>query len=204
MDKIFLPDNLIDMVSPQSDSFDHLISMRDKGIDIYKRYDSREKFRTGVSWHVPTQSLIDLLKSHSPLVSIGSGFAYTESIAKGQGADIIPTDINPNSGNGWCRNGEYFCDVEEIEAVSAVKKYKDRNVFMAWPPYDTSMAYDVALNMVPGSYLIYVGEGWGGCNGDDQFFEYLNNQFEETNYLAIPKWFGLNDYCSVYRKKDTK
>jgi hypothetical protein len=66
------------------------------------------------------------------------------------------------------------------------------------------MAYDVALNMVPGSYLIYVGEGWGGCNGDDQFFEYLNNQFEETNYLAIPKWFGLNDYCSVYRKKDTK
>jgi len=100
MDKIFLPENLIDMVSPQRDSFDHLISMRDKGIDIYKRYDSREKFRTGVSWHVPTQSLIDLLKSHSPLVSVGSGFAYTENIAKEQGVNIIATDINPNSENG--------------------------------------------------------------------------------------------------------
>ena len=204
MDKIFLPDNLIDMVSKQRDSFSHLMDLRDKGMDLYKRYDAREKFRTGVSWHVPTQSLIDLLKIYSPLVSVGSGFAYTESIAKEHGVDIIPTDINPNKGNGWCRGGEYFCDVKELEAVSAVKKYRKRNVFMAWPPYDTDMAYRVALNMFPGSTLIYVGEGWGGCNGDDQFFQYLNDQFVETDFLAIPRWFGLNDYCSVYRKKPTK
>lgn len=204
MDKIFLPDNLIDMVSKHRDSFSHLMDLRDKGMELYKRYDSREKFRSGVSWHVPTQSLVDLLKLHSPLVSVGSGFAYTESIAKEQGADIIATDLKPNKENAWCRDGEFFCDVEEIDAVSAVKKYKDRNVFMAWPPYDTDMAYNVALNMMPGSVLIYVGEGWGGCNGDDEFFQYLSDQFEEIDDLAIPKWFGLNDYCSVYRKKDKK
>ena len=135
---------------------------------------------------------------------MGSGFAYTESIAKEQGADIIATDLKPSKENGWCRDGEFFCDVEEIDAVSAVKKYRDRNIFMAWPPYDTSMAYDVALAMTPGTHLIYVGEGCGGCNGDDQFFEYLGDQFEEIDDLAIPRWFGLNDYCSVYRKKSKK
>jgi len=201
MDKIFLPDNLVDMVSRQRDSFSHLMNLRDKGIDIYERYDSREKFRVGVSWHVPTQSLIDLLKSYSPLVSVGSEFAYTECIAKEQGIDIISTDLNPNANNGWCRDGEFFCDVEEIDAISAVNKYNNRNVFMAWPPYETSMAYDVALNMAPGKYLIYIGEGWGGCNGDDRFFQYLEDHFEEIDYLQIPKWFGLNDYCSVYLKK---
>ena len=204
MDKIFLPENLVGMVSKGRDSLSHLIMLREAAPDIIERYDSREKFRTGVSWHVPTQSLIDLLKAHSPLVSVGSGFAYTESIAKEQGADIIPTDLKPNSSNGWCRDGKFFCDVEEIEAVDAVKKYKDRNIFMAWPPYDTSMAYDVALAMTPGTHLIYVGEGWGGCNGDDQFFEYLRDQFEEIDDLEIPRWFGLNDYCSVYQKKSKK
>ncbi len=204
MDKIFLPDHLINMVSKGRDHLDLLRRMNDSYTDLSERYKSREDFRTGVSWHVPTQSLIDLLIAHTPLVSVGSGFAYTESIAKEQGADIIATDLTPNSSNGWCREGNFFCDVEEIDAVSAVKKYKDRNVFMAWPPYDTSMAYDVAVNMFPGSYLIYVGEGWGGCNGDDQFFQYLDDEFIEVEDLAIPRWFGLNDFCSVYQKKAKK
>ena len=71
MDKIFLPENLIGMVSKERDSLAHLTMLRNGGSDFYERYDSREKFRTGVSWHVPTQSLIDLLKIHSPLVSVG-------------------------------------------------------------------------------------------------------------------------------------
>lgn len=195
MDKIFLPKNLMNLVSKGREAFLNFSS------DYMKKYDSREKFRVGVSWHVPTQFLIDLMKKHSPLVSVGSGFAYTESLAIEQGVDIIPTDLSPNVNNKWCREGKFFCEVEEIDAVFAVNKYQDRNVFMAWPPYDTSMAYDVAFTMLPGQCLIYIGEGYGGCNGDDQFFDYLENHFEEIDRLTIPQWFGLHDYCSVHIKK---
>jgi hypothetical protein len=198
MDKIFLPDELVPLVSRSRESFSRVSE------NVHKSYESREDFRSGVSWHVPTQFLIELMARYSPLVSVGCGFAYTESLAIEQGVDVIPTDLSPNITNQWCRKGKFFCEVEEADSVFAVNKYKDRNVFMAWPPYDTSMAYDTALAMYPGQYLIYIGEGYGGCNGDDLFFEYLNDQFEEVDNLTIPQWFGLHDYCTVYRKKSKK
>ena len=195
MDKVFLPKRLLSLVSKGREK------LFDFSSDYMKKYESREDFRVGVSWHVPTQFLIDIMKKHSPLVSVGSGFAYTERLAIKQGVDVIPTDLSPNANNQWCRKGKFFCEVEEIDAVSAIHKYRNRNVFMAWPPYNTSMAYDAAFAMCPGQYLIYIGEGYGGCNGDDNFFEYLENYFEEVDRLAIPQWFGLHDRCSVYRKK---
>ncbi len=160
----------------------------------------REKYRKGVSWHIPTDELIDLIISYGPIVSVGSGFANTESIIKERGGDIIATDINPSDSNGWCKDGQYKMDVEEISSISAVKKYSDRNVFMAWPPYDTPMAYDTVLAMEIGKYLIYIGEGNGGCNGDDRFFGELYANFEEVSEISIPQWDGIHDYCTVYKK----
>lgn len=198
MNKIFLPKNLLDLVSKGRERLFNASS------NFMKKYEDREEFRVGVSWHVPTQLLIDLMKKYSPLVSVGSGFAYTESLALEQEIDVIPTDLAPNSYNQWCRKGKFFCEVEQMDAVAAINKYPDRNVFMAWPPYDTPMAYDAAVAMAPGQFLIYVGESWGGCNGDDRFFEYLNDFFVEIEDLAIPQWYGLNDHCIVYRKKSHK
>ena len=191
--EILVPDDIKKFVSPRGrrDFF---------AGDMMEEWDKREKFRSGVSWHVPTQGVINLLLNHGPIVSVGSGFAYTESIAITQGADIIATDIKPNGKNGWCRGGKFYCNVEELSAIDAVKKYKGRNVFMAWPPYNTPMAHDVVSNMEVGTYLIYIGEGHGGCTGDDNFFESLYSDFEEIDDIAIPQWSGLHDYCTVYKK----
>jgi uncharacterized UPF0146 family protein len=172
--------------------------------DIVSKYEKREKYRTGVSWHVPTQELISLISKYGPIVSVGSGFAYTESIAISQGVDLIATDIEPSKNNKWCRDGKFHCEVEKLTASEAVKKYKGRNVFMGWPPYANPMAYEVASSMKVGAYLIYVGEGWGGCTGDDEFFQTLESDFVEVDSLRIPRWSGINDYCTVYRKTSLK
>jgi hypothetical protein len=162
----------------------------------------RDHFRHGISWHIPTQSLIDLLISLSPLVSVGSGFGYTESLVKEQGGDIIATDLNPNISNKWCREGEYRLKVEQLEAAEAVSKYRDRNVFMAWPPYDDPMAFNVAQRMSGGKLLVFVGEDYGGCTGNDDFFKYLEKQFEHLKTGAsIPSWHGIHDHVYVYKKK---
>ena len=165
--------------------------------DLYTKMDG---FRKGVSWHIPTQELIDHLIAYGPLVSVGSGYGYTESLAISKGVDIIATDINPTDTNGWCRDGDHSCDVENLEATEAIKKYNDRNVFMAWPPYDTPMAYNVASEMEVGNYLIYIGEEYGGCTGNDDFFEYLTENFEELSDVTIPRWDGIYDSCQIYRK----
>jgi hypothetical protein len=165
-------------------------------------YVIRNEFRTKVSWHIPSQSLINLMKKFSPLVSVGAGHAYTESFAKKQGADIIATDLQPNTENGWCRGDKFYMSVEKLSARKAVLKYSERNVFMAWPPYDHPMAYQFAKAMKPGMFLIYVGESHGGCTAGDSFFNYAYKHLEQIDIKAkIDTWFGIHDHVYLYMKK---
>ena len=167
----------------------------------YEVYVKRDKFRSGISWHIPNQGLIDLIVENSPIVSVGSGFGYSEKLASDQGADIIATDLEPTEKNHWCSEGKYYIDVEKITAPDAVKKYSGRNVFMAWPPYDNPMAYEVVKNMEVGRKLVFVGEGYGGCTGDDNFFQYLETNFEEIDIdFTIPRWSGIYDGVRYYIK----
>jgi hypothetical protein len=166
-------------------------------------FGKRESFRKGISWHIPTRDLVDTIKKYSPIVSVGCGFAYTEKLAEKEGADIILTDISPDLDNKWCKNDSmnFPTGILKMDAKSAVESFKDRNVFMAWPPYANEMAYKVANAMKVGKYLIYVGESHGGCTGDDNFFNLLYKNFEEVDDdINIPSWDGIYDNAVVYKK----
>ena len=88
----------------------------------------REEFRRGISWHIPSDSLISELEKYQPIISVGSGHAYTEALAKERKIDIIATDIKPNFENRWCRGNTFYTSIEKISARNAVLKYKNRNV----------------------------------------------------------------------------
>ena len=181
------------------DETDYLKALDHFSMDI-KLYKDKDNFRTKVSWHVPTVSLISLLVKSGPIVSVGCGNAFTESQAISQGADIICTDLTPPP-NLWCPETAYT-NVEQISAEDAVEKYNDRTVFMAWPPYNTSMAYDVVQKMKSGQKLIYIGEGDGGCTGDDNFFNSLYDDFESLDHdINIKRWVGIYDYVKIFIKK---
>lgn len=172
----------------------------EKWIENFKK---REDFRKGISWHIPTKSLVDLIKKYSPIVSVGCGLGYTERLSEKEGADIILTDISPDSQNKWCiTDDKYFSEgILRMDAKEAVMRFKDRNVFMAWPPYNNPMAYDVANTMEIGRYLVYVGESSGGCTGDDLFFNYLYENFEGVEEeVYIPSWDGIYDNAYIYKK----
>ena len=92
-------------------------------------------------------------------------------------------------------------EVEELNAFQSVRKYADRNVFLAWPPYSENMASQVAKNMKTGKYLVYIGEGVGGCTGDDGFFNCLEKDFKEINMKAkIYSFWGLHDFLRIFKK----
>ena len=171
---------------------------------LIEDWECRDNFKKTTSWYIPSGELIRSLVKLGPIVSVGAGYGYTESLALVLGADLIATDIKPNSSNSWCRGGKYYCKVEELAAVDAVRRWPERNVFLAWPPYDTPMAHDVAEAMSPGQLLIYVGESAGGCTGDDSFFSKLRSEFEEIDEITIASWSGIHDQCIVYKKLDKK
>ena len=68
-------------------------------------------------------------------------------------------------------------------------------------PFDTSFASDCLKNY-KGNDLIYIGEGSGGCTGDEQFFELLDAEWDGVdNDVNIPKYEGLHDYLYYFRRK---
>lgn len=79
-------------------------------------------------------------------------------------------------------------------------------IVMNWPPYNEPFAHQVAKKMSKGQVLIFEGEGYGGCTGDRDFFNYLDEHFtpmeeldDELNKHHI-RFPGINDYWWVYVK----
>lgn len=68
---------------------------------------------------------------------------------------------------------------------------------LCWPPYDAEMATR-ALARYKGSCVIYIGEGAGGCTGDDDFHAELAAKWNLATSCEIPQWDGLHDEVFVY------
>lgn len=86
----------------------------------------------------------------------------------------------------------------------AVELHSDSTLFLCWPPYHNSMAYDCLSTYLKhgGKTFIYVGEGSGGCTGCDKFHKLLNEHMESVRCISIPRWNGMNDYMEIFVSKD--
>lgn len=80
-------------------------------------------------------------------------------------------------------------------------------VVMSWPNYDENLAKRIVDKMVSGQYLIYQGEGSGGCTGCDAFHDILSEHFEELpfpsdscKYEIHQQWTSIHDNWYFYRK----
>jgi hypothetical protein len=73
-------------------------------------------------------------------------------------------------------------------------------MFLCWPPYDTRMAEE-ALRAYAGNAVVYVGEGYGGCTANDAFHERLKADFECVYSVELPRWFGIHDHMTIWRRK---
>ena len=103
-----------------------------------KIYSKRDQFRKGISWHIPSQNLIDCLVEHSPIVSVGSGLGFTEKKAIISGANIVMTDpdfkfpqifrtnlaFDKRFGQGWLFSMEaiYTKDLNAVRMRNANEK----------------------------------------------------------------------------------
>ena len=69
-----------------------------------------------------------------------------------------------------------FTHIEVMDAIDAIKKFGKEVEFiiMSWPPYNEPIAYEVLKTMRevnPNLKLIFIGEDYGGCTADDNFFD---------------------------------
>lgn len=161
----------------------------------------REELVQKYSWAIPDAEAIKTIAKYGPIIEIGAGKGYWASQISRR-SRVVAYDMHLKD-NHYTDNGYMFFDVQPMNDISLEEIFNLHSVktlFLCWPPYGTDMAYKT-LMAYSGEFLIYVGESSGGCTGDDSFHNELNEKWEVVEEQSIPKFHGLHDYLTVYKRK---
>lgn len=177
--------------------------------DFYNiTFKSRDAMKMQYGFAIPNREAIEAIKPYSPILEAGAGTGYWAEVLRRSGIDVLAVD-NRSGTYSFSNNDSAPLDpyngqpILDADAVKEIPKHPKRNLFLCWPDYGTSFAFDCLsiFQRCLGRYVIYIGEGEGGCTGDDAFHEVLQSDFKEVVSVDIPQWRGLHDYLAVYERK---
>jgi len=169
------------------------------GSHLFAKFELREQLAKQYAWAVPNDEAIKAIVGCGPVVEIGAGKGYWAHLVAEAGGDVVAYDLNQHASNHYTDEGATYHPVKS-GSHHMVKHHADRVLMLIWPCYDEAWAAET-LNMYGGDTLIYVGEGSGGCTGDDYFHEILREKWEEVEWVRIPQWGGIHDYLGIYKRK---
>lgn len=139
-------------------------------------------------------------------LEIMAGCGAMSYALKEYGVNVKATDDFSWNGIGHWNDNDMWIDVENIDCVKAIEKYgKDIDIIIISWPYINKTAYESLLKMRevnPNARMIYIGEGWGGCTANDDFFENIEEIEDELiDYInsKYQTWDGMHDYISLVK-----
>lgn len=151
------------------------------------------------------EKLSDFLKDKS-VCEIGAGTGWLSYNLQQQGVEITPVDYKPGQDSNYGFK-KLHTDVLMYNGLDYLENHSPDVVILSWPDYDTPFAFEILEKMKPGQTLIYVGERYGGCTGNDDFFELLDNKTQlnesvtDTLQQSALCWTGVHDTWYVYEVK---
>lgn len=189
----------VDRMSAWSENFS--IRHFESTDDILNRIRTRDDHIAKFGFAILTAAAIEAIRPYAPIVEVGAGCAYWAYELRKAGVDIVATEPHPGV-KGKYRGAEWamWTEYEQLTGTAAVKKYPGRTLLSVWPDYNKSWAA-ATLAEFTGNVVIYVGEGHGGCTGDDSFHDALEENFKLEQNIDIPQFWGIHDRLNVYRRK---
>lgn len=171
------------------------------------------------AWAIPDPDSLDFVAQHlqARAVEIGAGTGYFAWQLSQLGVDILAYDLfppqhtgenhyhSPRTSDERTLIGEtrhVFYDVRSGNHLIATK-HPERTLFLCWPPYNDDMAF-LTLQAYTGKRVVYIGEGDGGCTGDDDFHALLAHEWEEIADHKPVQWWGIHDYITVYERQEVE
>jgi hypothetical protein len=146
------------------------------------------------AWAIPNDEAIQTLVDNDPIIEIGAGNGYWAYLVDKAGGDITAVDKDPPD-----EDEKMWYHIYEADH-RFVRPKDEWTLFMCWPSYSMEWTAE-AVEYYGGDTLIYVGEGRGGCTGNERFHEVLDEKFgmaDET--VEIPQWRGIRDKMYVFRR----
>lgn len=158
-----------------------------------------------LSWIEPLSKWIGNCK----VLEVMSGSGALSHALRTNGVNIISTDKFAwfdKSVDDLYWKGKYWCDIENIDAISAIEKYgKDVDyVLLSWAPIN-EVAYGILKKMRevnPNLKMIYIGETEGGATADDDFFEIAEVIIDNKFQIAVrdfQSFFGIYDKPMLFK-----
>lgn len=183
--------------NPYQETLDQL-NMGNRADTYYVRQVLTRKY----SWAIPNEEALATVAEAGPVVEVGAGTGYWAALMRARGADVIAYDKHPleTGGNHYHPSSRQSWTKVEYGDESAAGKHPDRTLLLSWPVYDEPVALN-ALNAFKGNRVVYIGEGWGGCTGDNKFHTMLDQHWNLTKSVDIPQWDGIHDWLRVYERK---
>ncbi len=90
----------------------------------------------------------------------------------------------------WQKNIKRVYPVQNISALDAARISQHDILIISWPPYGSHDIVEVSKAWGRDRPIVYIGEGPGGCNAPDEFFE----SFKESSVsIDLPTWSGIHD-----------
>jgi len=166
----------------------------------------RRELADRFAWAIPSASALDTIARHGPLVEGGAGRGYWAALLRGRGADIAAFDPTaPGPSSAFHREaGGTWTDVVPATTIEAVRRHRDRTLFLCWPPHDDDAASFGALRAYRGAVLVYVGEGRDGASGTLRFHRELALNWSATEIVGVSRWPGIADRLVVYRRNPVR
>lgn len=160
-------------------------------MDWLRANTARDILAQAYAWAVPSTEAIDAIAALGPqVVEIGAGTGYWASLLARRGVMVHAYDIRP-------RPLSYH--PVQFGTYTAARQHPDATLLLCWPPMGEPMAY-CALREFQGQHVAYVGEGGGGCTGDDEFHDWLDRHWTLSTVVGIPQWNGIHDRLFLYRR----
>jgi hypothetical protein len=184
------------------------------GKDIcYCAYEARHALCNKYSFAIPNDEAIEKIASFGKILEIGAGTGYWASLIREAGAEVGAIDLAPVGGpwkNEWAFNQKHY-PVVQGDGWRWVEVFTpEYTPMLCWPPMDRTAAD--CLNVSNSEYFIYIGEGYGGCTADDDFFDLLDGTYFRgpkkdsgkwtiEDYISIPQWPGIHDGLYILKRK---
>lgn len=181
---------------------------KEKLKNIRASFDIREEYTKNVGWFIITKEVVTILSEFlkdKNTIEVLAGTGYFAKCIRDKG-NISRKQYKAYDNGSFMKYKNEFKTVTKKNTFNTPIKKADV-IIMNWPEYSENHAERIVKKMVSGQYLIYNGETYGGCTGNDEFFNILERDFSileditsELNDHHV-RFFGINDYWHVYQKK---
>lgn len=174
------------------------------GLGDYEPLERRADLVGRYAWTITSPETVAFVAEHSRgrIIDPMAGSGYWAYLLGQVGVDVLSFDETPptTAVNNWHRPGVEHAPVGLMDAATSAGMHSDRTLLLAWPPYDTSTGHETLIAYT-GARVIYIGEGWGGCCGDDDMFAAFERDWVEVASHRPVQWMGIHDFVTVYERK---